>query len=111
MPLLQGADNQVTATAAGQGRNPATGAAIDIPPEKPAVQGLQPAGRGKSSRKRLKDEFHGDQKDLTDRLVDTLGLTGKESKALVESFFDIFCSTLAACSLQGRRGREAVGLR
>jgi integration host factor subunit alpha len=37
------------------------------------------------------------KKDLTDRLVDTLGLTGKESKALVESFFDTICSTLAAC--------------
>ena len=36
------------------------------------------------------------KKDLTDRLVDTLGLTGKESKALVESFFDTICSTLAA---------------
>lgn len=36
------------------------------------------------------------KKDLTDRLVDTLGLTGKESKALVESFFDTICGTLAA---------------
>lgn len=36
------------------------------------------------------------KKDLTDRLVDTLGLTGKESKALVELFFDTICSTLAA---------------
>lgn len=36
------------------------------------------------------------KKDLTDRLVDTMGLTGKESKALVESLFNTICSTLAA---------------
>ena len=36
------------------------------------------------------------KKDLTDHLVDTMGLTGKESKALVELFFDTICSTLAA---------------
>lgn len=35
------------------------------------------------------------KKDLTDHLVDTLGLTGKESKALVESLFNTICSTLA----------------
>ncbi|MHB8226318.1 integration host factor subunit alpha [Acidithiobacillus sp.] len=36
------------------------------------------------------------KKELTDRLVGTLGLSGKESKALVESLFNTICSTLAA---------------
>ena len=33
---------------------------------------------------------------LTDHLVDTMGLTGKESKRLVESFFNTMRATLAA---------------
>ena len=36
------------------------------------------------------------KKDLTDHLVDTMGLSGKESKALVELFFNTMRSTLAA---------------
>ena len=36
------------------------------------------------------------KKDLTDNLVDTLGLSGKESKALVELFFNTMRSTLVA---------------
>lgn len=35
------------------------------------------------------------KKDLTDHLVDTMGLSGKESKALVELFFNTMRSTLA----------------
>ncbi|OYV75062.1 MAG: hypothetical protein B7Z70_11235, partial [Acidithiobacillus ferrivorans] len=36
------------------------------------------------------------KQELTDHLVDTMGLTGKESKRLVESFFNTMRATLAA---------------
>lgn len=36
------------------------------------------------------------KQELTDHLVDTMGLTGKESKRLVESFFNTIRATLAA---------------
>ena len=36
------------------------------------------------------------KQDLTDHLVDTMGLTGKESKKLVEAFFNTIRATLAA---------------
>lgn len=32
------------------------------------------------------------KKELTDHLVETMGLSGKESKALVESLFNTICS-------------------